>query len=337
MDINAAPGRGICGARGAAVAIGNFDGLHLGHMRLINALKRLAAPRGLPTLVCTFDRHPANALSGTDRVKMLADARKKAEILSSAGVDALVIERFSHEFASLAPEDFIKRKLIREYGARLIVAGKDFRFGIKASGTVETLREIGRSFGLPVEEIPPYAVCVAGAGNAAGKITVSSSYIRALIRDGLTDRIPPLLGRLYSIRGFASRENKPDSHGRPTAVISPDVRAAVPRPGVYITRTLAGGALYRGITAVEAAPVSAAGGAGSASDPAAARPLRLNNYAIDFDNDLHGGEIEIFFYLRLRDIGRSGGETRGEARFESDIGAAKGYFDYVDVNQEGYN
>ena len=316
--------------RGAAVAIGNFDGAHLGHMRLIATLTRSAARLGLRALAYTFGDHPQNVLPGSGGVKLLTSAEQKSELLSKTAVDLIYIERFDREFASLSPEEFIRQKMARQFNARLIVVGSGFRFGSRASGTVETFRALGQSCGYAVEEVPPYAVGIITGGGARESITVSSSAIREYIRTGRVDMAARLLGRLYSLSGVAvdgvdppacavtpacaapsANGCMPPAYNRkppvdnvrqpvyiicrtnrgykPSAVLLPDARTAVPRPGKYAAAVKTGGYFYKAVAEVYG-PDADNGG------PFACRGgCRIEIFLKDNDMDLHGAQIEIFF------------------------------------------
>ncbi|MCL2058941.1 MAG: hypothetical protein FWH01_07765, partial [Oscillospiraceae bacterium] len=122
------------GFRNTVITVGNFDGMHLGHMRLIGVLTRRAAELGARALVYTFDDHPKNVLDGGGSVKMLTDMRAKRSLLSRTAVDGLFFERFDRAFASLGPEEFIAKVFVGAFSVRLVVVGSDFRFGRTGGG-----------------------------------------------------------------------------------------------------------------------------------------------------------------------------------------------------------
>ena len=151
VDRKPTPGYPYPGVGRTAVSLGNFDGLHLGHMTLVTALTRRASELGLPAVIYTFHEHPQNVLDGENGVKLLIDRQKKLELLSATGVDGVYFEHFDREFAAMAPEDFIKRILVDGFGARLVAVGSNYRFGRRGSGDVGTLRKYGDKYGFLVE------------------------------------------------------------------------------------------------------------------------------------------------------------------------------------------
>jgi len=289
-------------ARGGAVAIGNFDGLHLGHMSLIASLTRYASRRGIPALVYTFCAHPQNVLSKSNGLKLLTSNEKKVELLSKTAVDAVYFENFTSDFAALSPEEFIGSILVGKFKIRAVAVGSGFKFGSGGSGTIETFRKYGPAGGFDVLEIPPYSTCAppcyngsngvgfgAGVGVGVGvgfsACAVSSSAIRNLILRGAVDKIPPLLGRLYSIGGVAQRRADP-RYGEtiPSAAIRLDPAAAIPPPGAYAAYARAGAAQFR----CKAAIIGRETGESEAIC-----------YFPGLCDDLHGAEIEIFFSKRI--------------------------------------
>ena len=315
------------GARRSAVTIGNFDGLHRGHMRLIATLTERALNLGLPAYVYTFRDHPQNVILGAGAVKLLTDLEKKLEILSETGVDGVYAERFDRDFAALAPEDFVGRELVGKFGVRLVVVGRGFRFGRGGCGDVGTLAEYGRRYGFSVEavshaDVPdafPDCAGTAGAAGAAGvggvsgeRKIISSSLVRELISSGKIGEAALLLGRLYSVKGrvITGADGGADSGcgkgaaagcgksaaalintfsvpGTACALIYPDIRMAAPASGLYEAYVRVGQSLR---------PCEALVGRN-----ASAPWIRVR--ALDNTDDLHGAEIEIFFYNRIPDDG----------------------------------
>ena len=174
-----------------AVAVGNFDGVHLGHLHLINTLREEAKKRGLTPLVITFSPHPALVLKKNGNFCRLTTAEEKREIIEKQLGVKLEVIPFTEEFAKLPPERFIKEYLIDRYGAKLIAVGYDWRFGKNASGDLSLVRDICSREGCEVIEVPPYKV--------GGKI-VSSSLIRELLREARLKEASLYLGHPYWIR-----------------------------------------------------------------------------------------------------------------------------------------
>src|SRR6185436_11820919 len=144
--------------RGAAIAIGNFDGVHLGHRALIARARELAAARDALTVALTFDPHPSTLLAPERAPRMLTSIERRIELLAEAGVDAVVVEPFTRELAGVSPDTFVDDIVIAALGARAIIVGYNFSYGQGRAGTVEQLREHGRLAGVEVAIVPPVTV-----------------------------------------------------------------------------------------------------------------------------------------------------------------------------------
>ena len=330
----------LTGIKYAAVALGNFDGPHLGHMRLISTLINSASRLGLPAVAYTFDEHPINVLAGPGRVKMLADTDKKVDILTRAGVNGVLTDRFTHEFAATTPYDFARHILAGRLGVRLVVVGENYRFGCRGEGDVRALHEFGRKFGFAVEVVKTCSTdmvmtCSADmvmtcstdkamchpAGNVMAcsyvpNTTISSSLIRSLLASGQTEESGRLLGRLYSLRGAASgvvmrAGDFADSDKFKVAAMRADPRMATPGVGVYDTRVKVGGSFYRAYSAVFLDTMVSRDTAISEHIAAPHKTAvssenvgqQIVNYISDYHSDLHGDEIEVFFNKRVRPAG----------------------------------
>ncbi len=175
----------------AAVAVGNFDGLHLGHRRILARLCRLARRQGLRSLVLTFEPHPERAL-GKRSVRMIDTPDQRLARLSGTCVDAVVVIPFDRAFAGLASPAFVQGVLRDKLGAREVVVGRGFRFGRDRRGDIPLLRRLGRQAGLGVHAVAPAV---------AGGRTVSSTAVRALVAGGRVEEAARLLGRPYEIAG----------------------------------------------------------------------------------------------------------------------------------------
>ena len=302
--------------RNAAIALGNFDGMHLGHMKLIEILTRRASELDIPSLVYTFHEHPKNVIYGKDSVKLITCADKKRELLGSTAVDGFYVERFDRDFASQTPETFVKRVLVDKFCVRLVVVGAGFRFGSGGRGHTGLLKELGAKSGFDVVEADP--VTARGAGTAAGGI-ISSSGIRALICSGQMEKAGALLGRLFSMKCWIAAYGKASGAiNASRAVMYPDARMVAPGPGVYIVSAYIGGVLYRGFAGVNA-------GIGGVKNVTA-----IKKYILDFDGDLHEAEIEIFFYKKLDGVLSEDNEEPDAARLIRFASETARYFESPD-------
>ena len=220
-----------------AVTIGKFDGVHVGHRGVIDLLEQVAAERGLTSAVVTFDRHPLAVLRPGSVPRALVSNRQKRELLEAAGVAATLMLTFDDELRSLTPAQFVDRILVGALHARVVFVGDDFRFGIRGSGTVDTLRELGAERGLEVVSIDDVRL---GGGRRA-----SSTWIRELLEAGDVKRAGELLGREPAVRGIVVHgEQRGRELGFPTANLAPDSEGYVPADGVYAARVLVGDTTY---------------------------------------------------------------------------------------------
>ena len=247
---------------GKAVAIGTFDGVHLGHRRVIEA----AAATGLPVAVVTFDPHPRVALG--NHVELISTLERRLELLIELGVGETRVVRFTPETAALEPEEFVEREL-RPLDVSVVVAGPDFRFGRRRRGDLELLRSLG------IESVV-----------VAPEPGVSSTAIRHALRDGDVVGAAKLLGRPYELDGtVVAGDQRGGTLGFPTANLAIPAGVLVPRYGIY-----AGEALdHRAAVSVGTNPHY--GG----------EERRIEPHLLDFDGDLYGRRLLVELWRRLRD------------------------------------
>jgi tRNA pseudouridine55 synthase len=181
-------------AGGTAVTIGAFDGVHLGHRRLIGELRKVAEAQGLRPVVVTFDRHPATVVRPESAPLLLTDVTQKLELLRAEGVDEVVVIRFDEERAQESAEDFVRGDLVDKLDARLVLVGSDFHFGRGRNGNVDLLEKMGAELGFSVIG---YSL-VSAPGDEP---PVSSTRIRALVAEGAVEDAARLLGRSPELRG----------------------------------------------------------------------------------------------------------------------------------------
>ena len=266
--------------RGSAVSIGNFDGVHLGHQKILSCLKDAAKDIRVPTLALTFDPHPVKLFVPERELKLLTPPEAKARLLERYGIDALLFIEFTREFAHLSADEFIDEILVKRLGARAVVVGNGYVFGRGKEGTTDLLRRRGKKHGFDVRVVRQAVV--------DGK-PVSSTLVRTLVGKGNVARAARLLGRPYSMRGTVITGT-----GRgapllkiPTANISTPYEA-VPKDGVYAVRVMVGTDRYDGA-------------ASSGTNPTFKGADR--NYEVhifDYAGDLRGRELKIIFIERLR-------------------------------------
>jgi riboflavin kinase/FMN adenylyltransferase len=210
----------------SAVTIGKFDGVHLGHRRVIDAMKAAADQLGLASVVLTFDRHPLALLKPEICPPSIASNEQKRELLAATGIDATVMIPFTREFSEEEPEQFVDSVLVSALKARLVFVGSNFRFGHRGRGDVALLTELGRSAGFEVRQIDQAL--------ADDEHPISSTLIRQLLDRGDVVGAAALLGRAPSIRGTVVHGfERGRTLGYPTANLSREVEGLVPADGVY--------------------------------------------------------------------------------------------------------
>lgn len=267
-----------------AVAVGTFDGVHVGHRRVLEGV--LAA--GLTSTAVTFDPHPRTALG--NRVELLTTLERRLELLDAFGVDEALVVGFDLDIARLTPEEFAERYL-RAIGAEVVVEGVDWRFGRRRSGDLDLLARLGF-------DVRPVTL-VEG---------VSSSAIRSLLQAGEIERAAAALGRPPDLDGVVvSGDARGGTLGYPTANLRVDPDLLVPAYGIY-----AGSALDRR-AAISIGVNPHYGG----------EERRIEAFLLDFDEDLYGRRIVVELWKRLRDEQSFASEAELVAQIARDVEAAR--------------
>jgi len=265
------------------VGLGNFDGLHIGHMALINILISESKLNGLQSIVYTFTSHPDNIINKNKRTPSLMTLEKKEQILGQLPLDYLYLEEFNENFAKMKPVDFVKNILVDKLKIKLAVAGFDYTFGYKGEGNTNLLKKLGEQYGFKTIIVPPIKI---------NDEIISSTSIREYISKGKMEEAFYMLGRPYSITGIVETGYKLGSKlGFPTANITPAPYLLLPSFGVYLTRTLIDGKLYNSITNIGIKPTL------ELSDP----KVCIETHILNFSDNIYNKLIEIYFFSKLRD------------------------------------
>ncbi|HWG81321.1 MAG TPA: bifunctional riboflavin kinase/FAD synthetase [Stellaceae bacterium] len=293
--------------RGAVVAIGNFDGVHLGHQAVIGEAGRIARAHGVPHAVLTFEPHPRRVFRPDDPPFRLTPFRAKSRHLEALGVDLLFTLHFDHAFAQRSAADFIESVLVRNLGVRHAVVGYDFVFGHRRGGTPPLLQARGAELGFGVSVVAPMT--------AQGGAVYSSTRIRELLGAGQPREAAALLGRFWEIEGRVERgEARGRTIGFPTANLMLDDYLR-PAAGVYAVRVgidEGGGTLWHdGVANLGRRPTF--GG----SD------LRLEAHLFDFDHDLYGRHLRIALIEHLRPERKFPGIDALKAQIAADAAQAR--------------
>ncbi|MBR6351302.1 MAG: bifunctional riboflavin kinase/FAD synthetase [Firmicutes bacterium] len=264
-----------------AVALGNFDGVHKGHTELIQNCVRIAKEQGLTPVVFTFLNHPNNVMAGKTVVKNIMTVQEKTEAIEALGIEIMVNTIFNESIMKSMPEDFVKTILVDTLHCKEAVCGFNYSFGYKALGHPEDLWEYGQKYGFEVNVVDDVRV---------NGVTVSSTLIRKLISEGRLDEYPEYTGRLYSIEGkVLYGQQLGRTIGFPTVNLSLSEDGALPRNGVYITRTYINNEVFNSITNVGNKPSVGKFG------------KNAETHIFDFDRDVYGKNIKVEFLKMLRE------------------------------------
>lgn len=282
---------------GSVVTIGAYDGVHRGHLAVIERVRALAAADARATAVVTFDRHPASVVRPESAPLLLTDLDQKLELLAATGVDYTLVIRFDADRAIEEPEQFVRDDLLGCLNAKTIVVGEDFHFGHRRRGDVALLRAMGANEGFEVEPLALVGPDGAATGDDTDKI--SSTAIRSALRAGDLARANDWLGRPHEVRGRVGHGDKRARElGFPTANVEVPAEICLPRDGIYAAwyvrpdgrRLPAAVSLGRRPTFYDDQPYSL-----------------LEAHLLDWSGELYGEPARVRFVERLRD----------EVRFDS--------------------
>lgn len=273
-------------ARPRSLAIGTFDGVHIGHQRVVRTAVDQAALRGLVAAVLTFDHHPLSVVAPTRQPRLLTPLRMKTELIAELGVEELVVLPFDRNLASMQPPDFCRELLRKRLDAKVVVIGENFTFAAGGSGRAGDLAECGDASGF--ETITVALV-------RAGGRPISSSRIRTSLQEGDLAEVRAILGRPPRtvgtiVHGF----ERGRALGFPTANIEAETGTMFPGRGVYAARALVSGRWYRAAVNVGHNPTFVHRGDETGI-------VHVEAYLLNFDGDIYGTAIRLDFIAKIRD------------------------------------
>ena len=291
-----------------AVTIGNFDGVHAGHVHLIARTCEKAAALGIAAAAVTFDPHPLWLLTGARIPQRITSLPHKLTLLGNLGLNRVFVLSFTHSIAALSPEEFIRSILMEGLNMRALVIGYDYALGKGRSGNHAALATIGSRLGFAVEQVEQVFI---------NKSPVSSSRIRSLLEDGKVEELPELLGRFHSVDGTVVH-----GHGRgaqlgfPTANIEVE-DMTLPMPGVYATYAEIAPARGNGRKAF-------AGVANIGANPTfCGTAISLETHLLDFAQEIYGMSMRLHFVARLRNEQRFETPLKLQLQIAKDIAVAR--------------
>ena len=292
----------------SAVTIGNFDGVHFGHRRILRRVKEIAEEHGWKPSVLTFDPNPTRVVAPDRTPLLLTSPERRAALMREEGIAQVLILPFTRELAMLTPEEFVERLLVKALGARAVLVGDNFHFGHRQAGNVTVLAELGRKFGFETEIVK----AVAWRGRV-----VSSSGIRELIRGGKVGLAARLLQHAYGVegevvsgRGVGSKQTVPTLNLATRAEV-------IPANGVYITRTrdLADGREWNSVTNIGYRPTF------GASDQ-----LTIETFLLDSLAGEAPKRIRVEFLRRIREERKFESPEALREQILKDVRTANAYF-----------
>ncbi len=263
-----------------AVALGNFDGFHLAHRKLIEEMVTIAKNNGLKSSLLLFENH-TGTLTKNKRPAMLTNNQQKYSLARDLGVDFIFNLKFTEGIMKLTEEEFIKEVLIEKINTKVAVVGFDYRFGYKAKGDANILKALGEDYAIDTYIVNPVLT---------DEDIISSTMIRKLIREGLLEDARALLGRDYSVIGKVVKGAQRGSKlGFPTANLEIDPNYVLPPNGVYYTETTVNGKKYKSVTDIGFNPTFGE------------KNLKIESHILDFNASIYGNDIEVHFKKFLRE------------------------------------
>lgn len=265
------------------LALGNFDGVHIGHKKLLSEVVKIAQDNNGLAAALIFDPHPNKVLNPNKDFKLITKTDKQAELLREIGIDILIYNSFNKEISQWVPEDFVKRVIISKLNAKHVFVGFNYSFGYKGQGTPELLKELGDKYNFAVSIIPPVS---------QNNQVVSSSVIREMIENGKIIEAKNLLDYYPITVGVVAEGEKRggDSIGFPTANLKVDDDIIIPATGVYAAKARHKGILYNCVVNVGRKPTFHDN-----------HPVTIEAHIIDFSTDIYGDDLEIIFLDKIRD------------------------------------
>lgn len=287
---------------GVCLTIGNFDGVHMGHAKLLQRVRDRAAAASLTAMALTFDPHPRNVLSGHAAPPAITMLDQKLECFAVSGIQVAVVLPFTRELAAQEPAAFVRDVLVGGLDLKHLVIGYDYAFGKGRKGNFELLAALGQQHGFTVERLEP--VIINGA-------VVSSTRIRDMIQAGKVWDVRPLLGRYHQVRGTVAHGQK---RGRKLGFPTANVAARdelVPMPGVYAVWVEIDGVVRPGVANIGRNPTFGE------------NALSVEAHILDFKGDLYDQPIRVHFVQRIRTERKFSGPDALAVRIREDVGLAR--------------
>ncbi len=293
------------------LALGNFDGVHRGHRKILERLQRVAIERGHTSVVMTFEPHPPRVVRPDKAPRLLMTTTQKLDEIAAAGIQGAAIVRFTPELSRWDPETFVQTVLVDWLRVSEVWVGANFLFGHDRAGNFSLLRTLGGRYGFKAEKIDPIRY---------KEFVVSSTRIRRLVSEGRVDEAGALLGHQYYIDGIVvPGDRRGRTIGFPTANLCTE-NELLPPNGVYATTATIAGTVHPSVTNVGVRPTVDVAG-----------PTTVETHVFDFDRDVYGVSIRVGFVQRLRDERRFESLHALQHQIASDCSRARVLFDRLSL------
>ncbi len=291
---------------GVGIALGNFDGLHIGHMALVNRVVELSRKRGLKSLLYTFSNHPENIIAQRVITHLITTNQMKIDILNDSDLDFLYFDDFDEAYMKMEPREFVQKIIIEKFNAKLVVVGFHYHFGYKGEGDISLLKRLGDERGFEVHIVEPIKV---------GNVIVSSSAIRTLLKTGDVEQAAVFMNRKYAVKGEVIKGKTLGRQiGFPTINLIPNESNILPSKGVYLTETIVDNHTYYSVTNIGTNPT------------VENEEIKIETHLLDFNKELYGEKVEVQFIKKLRHEEKFDSVQTLTAQIALDVQRAKDYF-----------
>ena len=293
------------------LALGNFDGLHRGHLKIVERVRRGAAEHGGTPMAMTFDPHPPRVVRPDKAPPLLMTLPQRLEALERAGMRAVAVVRFTRELSQWEPETFVRTVLVDWLHVSEVWVGANFLFGHDRSGNFSLLRTLGQRYGFRADKIDPVRY---------KEFVVSSTRIRRLVAEGRVDEAGALLGHAYALAGtIVEGRRRGRELGFPTANLRTD-NELIPPHGVYATTLTVDGIVHAAVTNIGVNPTFGDNGA-----------TTIETHVLRYNRELYGQRVQLGFVQRLRDERRFDDVDALRAQIEADCRRAERLFTRLSV------
>jgi len=288
------------------LTIGNFDGVHLGHLALFDKVKERARTLDGLSAVMTFDPHPAKVMKPDKTPLLITSTLQKVDLIQRAGIDVVFCLPFDRDFALVSAEDFVEKILVKQIGVAELVVGHDYNFGYQRKGDTQLLKEFGERLGFRVWVLDPVRT---------DDTIISSTSIRTLLQEGRIRETRRLLGRDYRISGKVIEGKNRGDRVLGFATANLDITdELIPKPGTYVVRVLVDDQVLQGLTHIGYNPTFHN------------KELSVETHILDFSGNVLGKTVSIEFIERLRDEKRFDSPQMLSQQISRDIAAARDIF-----------